>query len=355
VIAANVRLKSLRITPLGSLFRTDVIGLRLSGDPKLSQGPYKEFPVDQLVDNSITDFDLFLPVKDHFILYSSAGYHWLKEELDSLLRNGYRNFSIREADDQKASIYRRVSTLPLIDKNQAPRERISSIEQIGSGFIKCLYEGDITQACVEKAKHIASSTVACIAEDRSCIQLLGALAEHDHYTYTHSIRVSAFTIAICIEMGMTDQTKLSEIALGGIFHDVGKRFVPLDVINKVGSLSEREWRDMRSHPEQGFFSVKDTILSHVPREIILHHHEKLDGSGYPHGIDRNSLLYEVQIATLADVFDALTSNRAYQVKRSHFEALEFIKSKMVGAKLPLEPFKALISCLSRPLDSENAA
>ena len=97
----------------------------------------------------------------------------------------------------------------------------------------------------------------------------------------------------------------------------------------------------------GAESIAESNLPHVPREIILHHHEKLDGSGYPHGLEKGTLLPEVQIATLADVFDALTSSRTYQNKRSRFEALDFMKSKMIGPKLPFDAFSALISCLSR--------
>src|SRR5690606_10841148 len=97
--------------------------------------------------------------------------------------------------------------------------------------------------------------------------------------------------------------------------------------------------------KSGFEAVADSILSHVPREIILHHHEKLDGSGYPDQLDARSLLPEVQIATLADVFDALTSSRCYQNKRTRYEGLDFIKHKMLGAKISKEAFKALVECL----------
>jgi HD-GYP domain-containing protein (c-di-GMP phosphodiesterase class II) len=116
----------------------------------------------------------------------------------------------------------------------------------------------------------------------------------------------------------------------------------------VGPLSNGEWEVMRSHPVLGHTTVKDSILSHVPREIILHHHEKLDGSGYPDGLDRNSILGEVQIACLADIFDALTSSRSYQQKRSRYEALDFIKHKMLTQKaVAHDPYRALIQCLAK--------
>ena len=116
--------------------------------------------------------------------------------------------------------------------------------------------------------------------------------------------------------------------------------------SKTGALTEAEWNLMKSHPIAGFSKVSDTILSHVPREIILHHHEKLNGTGYPHGLDKGSLLPEVQIATLADIFDALTSSRSYQNKRTRYEALDFIKHRLVKEEVSGDAFKALVICLA---------
>ncbi len=311
----------------------------------LKEVALREFPLEKILDNSTTDFDLFLTIENHVVLYGSEPYHWQRRELENLLKHGYRHFLIRSEDEAKAKMYLQLAQLPLIDKNQAPPERIQSIEQVGAAFTKCLYEGDITPSCIEKAKVIADSLVGCIAEDPGCIKMLSGLGDHDYYTYYHSVRVATYTVAIAIQLGQSDPNLLREIALGGIFHDIGKKDVPLTVLNKTGPLTDDEWQKMRSHPEQGLNEVTDSILSHVPREIILHHHEKLDGSGYPHGLNKDSLLYEVQIATLADIFDALTSSRAYQQKRTRYEALDFIKHNLLKDKISAETYKALIACL----------
>jgi HD-GYP domain-containing protein (c-di-GMP phosphodiesterase class II) len=96
----------------------------------------------------------------------------------------------------------------------------------------------------------------------------------------------------------------------------------------------------------GHDSLKQSNLAVSTKEIILHHHEKRSGQGYPHGLDKNQLLPEVQIATLADIFDALTSARAYQSRRSRFEALDFIKTKLLATDVWPDAFKALVGCLS---------
>ena len=306
---------------------------------------YEIFPVDSITDNSITDFDLFLNLSDNIILYAASGYKWVKSELELLLKSGYSNFLVRKEEANRAGMYQQLNKIPQVNNNLPPYERIKSIEQVGSQFVKCLYEGEITDSCVNKASVIANSIAGCVGEDRSCIKAISGLADHDYYTYYHSIRVSTYAVAIAMEMGLKDEKKLKDIAIGGIFHDIGKKEVGLDIVNKTGALNDSEWEKMRSHPQYGHDTISDSALSFVPQEIILHHHEKLDGSGYPHGMDKNNLLPEVQIATLADVFDALTSTRSYQNKRTRFEALDFMRHKMIGAKLPIEPYKALISCL----------
>ncbi len=316
---------------------------------------FKMFPVDRIVDNSVTDFDLFIDVSKHLVLYGPEGYHWTRRELTHLLSSGFTHFLIRPQDEHKVTVYEQVSKIPLIEKSLAPHERIQSLEQVGVVLVQCLHESGVTLGAVEKAKQVAESISACVAEDTSCVQALGGLADHDYYTYYHSVRVAAYTTAICVEMGLTDETMLRDITLGGIFHDIGKKTVPIDVINKTGALTAKEWDLMRRHPAEGISAIADTILSHTPREIILHHHEKLDGSGYPDALDANSLMLEVQIATVADVFDALTSSRSYQNKRSRFEALDFIRHNMVGSKLANEPFRALISCLAKDEKSKIAA
>lgn len=308
--------------------------------------PFEPFPIDSVLDNSLTDFDVFLNVEGHVILYGAAGYKWVKEELTNLLKSGYASFLVRQTDRSKVTMYREISKLPLIENNLPPKERIQSIEQVGAAFTKCLYEGEITPACVDKASQLADAIVNCVGDDVSCVAALSNLADYDYYTYFHSIRVSIYSVAIAYKMGVTEQDRLQEIALGGIFHDIGKKGVDLMIVNKVGALTETEWNAMRCHPVFGFEEIQTSILSHVPREIILHHHEKRDGSGYPHGLDKNSILPEVQIVTLADVFDALTSSRSYQNKRNKYEALDFIKHKMLDIKLPSDAFRALVLCLA---------
>jgi putative nucleotidyltransferase with HDIG domain len=307
---------------------------------------FEIFSVEKLIDNSTTDFDLYLKVGTHFILYGGSGYRWERDELSQLLRSGFDRFYMNLEDIPRAMMYERLARLPTVAKEQAPQQRIKSIEEVGAHFTKCLYSGDITPGTVAKGEELAKDLVGCIAEDIGCVKFLSGLANHDYYTYYHSIRVASYATAISIQMGLTSEAALRNIALGGIFHDIGKKDVPISVINKTGALTEAEWAQMRAHPLNGHELVKETTLDHVSQEIIVHHHERLNGAGYPHGLDSGSLLKEVQIAAVADIFDALTSSRSYQKSRTKYEALDFMKHKLLRTDVGVDVFKALVECLA---------
>lgn len=307
---------------------------------------FATFAVDGILDNSTTDFDLYVKVGSHFILYSGNGYKWERLELQGLLKSGYSHFWIHPSESNKVEIYHKLANLPQLSKDLAPHQRILAIQDIGAEFTKYLFEGDITPACIRRAEMLATQLVDCVKEDPSCVRAITGLANHDMYTFLHSIRVSAYATAIAIKTGIDNDHDLRNIAIGGIFHDIGKADVSMDIINKKGPLVDAEWKAMRSHPVLGFDKIKDSVLHHVTREIIIHHHERLNGSGYPHGLDQNSILPEVQIATVADIFDALTSSRSYQNKRTRFEALDFIKNGLLKTDISVDAFKGLVACLA---------
>jgi len=290
----------------------------------------KLFPITKIIDNSTTDFDLFLQTQFGNVLYGNHGYFWERDELNRLIHHGYENFITKDSDSSLVDAYIMMQKLPVPNLDTTPTERLNSIQDIAANFSQCLYANKFTQPMLRKGKEIASHLVESIEEDIKCINGISSLAGHDYYTYYHSVRVATYAVAIAVKMDIRDNDSLKQIALGGILHDIGKKNVPLTVINKNGPLTKEEWKLIRSHPSSGFEAVKGSLLEHIPREIILHHHEKLDGSGYPHSLKENSLIIESQITTLADIFDALTSNRSYQKRRTHYEALGFIKENCVN-------------------------
>lgn len=302
------------------------------------------YPVDQIIDNSNTDFDLYIKVETNWTLYAGSGYHWTLSELNRLLQNGHLNLYYNISDKQQVEAYKIIYQTVHIDESAEPRVRIVNLTDTAAQLTRILYQHPVTLAAITKIEEIAKAMVNCIEEDLACVSALGLLARHDDYTYIHSARVCAYALAIASQMTQTDRLALTDMAIGALLHDIGKAKVDLAILHKKGALTPDEWKTMRQHPEFGGELTSLTMLSLVPKEIILHHHEKPDGSGYPHSLTSRELLEEVKIVNFADIFDALTTNRPYQVSRTHFEALDFIRHKL-SSHVHKESFEAIIAIL----------
>jgi putative nucleotidyltransferase with HDIG domain len=304
------------------------------------------FILDQVKANSVTDFALFLIAEGEYVLYAPPKYHWSEAELGRLAREGHGVLYYSSTDQLKVDAYLKIAQVGDIDTNLPPREQILQLTDVAAQLTKILYDYPLTPASLAKGTQIANQLVEVIQQDPTSVTALGKLASHDWYTYYHSARVAAYALAIAIEMGLSDKFQLQELSLGCLFHDIGKSKIDLSILNKTGPLTNDEWAIIRTHPEFGIRLIDNSKISIVPREIILHHHERLDGAGYPHRLTEHELLQEVRIAAFADTFDALTTNRPYQPGRSRFEALDLIRHRFLQ-QLDPECYKAMVEILKR--------
>ncbi len=158
---------------------------------------------------------------------------------------------------------------------------------------------------------------------RSVHSLVKAIEAKDEYTRGHSERVTIYSL----EIGkmISDETDLEKLRIAGILHDLGKIGVPESVLNKPGKLTKEEFEMVRKHPQNGVQILEPIEFLKDVFPIILHHHEKYDGTGYPSGLFRGNIPLESRVLAIADTFDAMTSTRAYRKALSTDEALAEIK------------------------------
>jgi len=153
-----------------------------------------------------------------------------------------------------------------------------------------------------------------------------ALEEKDYYTHGHSFRVSKISEAIGKEIGF-DVEGLRILRLGGLLHDIGKIGIPESILNKPGKLTEKEYEIVKTHPAEGERILKPIIDEEGILHIVRHHHEMLDGSGYPDGLKGDDIPLVARIAAVADVFDALTSKRPYRKALKKEEVIGYMAEK----------------------------
>jgi len=153
------------------------------------------------------------------------------------------------------------------------------------------------------------------AHDTTLENFMAALDLRDVETYGHSKTVARYSHVLAEAVGIRDPRALESIRKGALLHDAGKMAIPDSVLKKPGPLSSKEWEAIRRHPALGYGLVRDVKLVREVGNIILYHHEKYDGTGYPKGLKGDAIPLEARVFAVADALDAVTSHRPYRAPR----------------------------------------
>lgn len=172
---------------------------------------------------------------------------------------------------------------------------------------------------------------------------LARLKTADDYTFMHSVAVCALMIALARQLGL-DEQQTREAGMAGLLHDLGKAMIPLEVLNKPGKLTDAEFDLVKTHPDEGYkMLLTGSGISEMTKDVCLHHHEKVDGSGYPKGLNGETMSLFAKMGAVCDVYDAVTSNRPY---KAGWDPAESIK-RMAEWKGHFDPkvFQAFVKSL----------
>ena len=215
-----------------------------------------------------------------------------------------------------------------VTKNVSFAEQTLAMYKNASEILNKLFIDPETLGNYDASKKIVNDMVGTILNDEYTIKSLMSIAAHDYYTHTHSINVAIYALSLGSFLNFT-QTELSELGEAALLHDLGKSKIDAKIINKDGKLTDAEFEEVKKHPQFGYtIGLKLGIKNRKVLEGIRHHHEKMDGSGYPFKMKGENIPYYARIIGLCDVFDALTSRRSYKEPMTSFEALLLIKNNM---------------------------
>ena len=164
----------------------------------------------------------------------------------------------------------------------------------------------------ENAIPIANEIYLSVVRNPGALISLTRLKTADDYTYMHSVAVCALMCALGRQMGL-DEDVIKPLGMAGLLHDIGKMKIPGNILNKPGSLTDDEFGVIKSHPERGWEMLKDSPeVDEIALDVCLHHHEKVDGSGYPEKLSGENISLFAKMGAVCDVYDAITSDRSYK-------------------------------------------
>lgn len=255
-------------------------------------------PVNELQEGMVLAWDIISPNKSFML---KTGVALSNDYINYLQTKGYLGAYVN--DEESANIYPEIA----VDQ-KAIVKGITAVEN----------------ADIDGLMESASAIVANITEKSAVHVDIMDLRSFDDYTYHHSVNVAVYSVAVGKYMGLPDE-ELNLLCQAGLFHDLGKRKIPLEVLNKPDKLTDEEFQEIKNHPRYSYDMLykRSDIPSQV-RKMVISHHENENGSGYPNGLDGSQLTTAEKILHAVDVYDALISRRPYKDPYAPVDAFEYL-------------------------------
>lgn len=196
-----------------------------------------------------------------------------------------------------------------------------------------------------QATPLVEEISASVLRNAGALVSLVRLKQADDYTYLHSVAVCAMMVALARQLGL-DEEEVAQCGMAGLLHDVGKMAVPTTVLNKPGKLTDDEFLRVKLHPVAGHaLLLKSDNVHPVALDVCLHHHERMDGAGYPHGLRGEQISLHARMGAICDVYDAITSNRPYKAGWSPAVSLRRMAEWTRNGHLDPQVFAAFVKCI----------
>ncbi|MDY6821700.1 MAG: HD-GYP domain-containing protein, partial [Deferribacterota bacterium] len=219
-----------------------------------------------------------------------------------------------------------------------PKIYLHSVAVVKAVFNEILEKKTVNLDAIYKA---ADKVVETTTKDYRPLVYLTKLHTYSEYLYHHSVNVSIYSTAVGKLMGMNAR-ELRMLTIGGLVHDIGKLFIPSEILNKKGTLTQDEFTVVKKHPLLGAELLKRLKVDEPILKVVLEHHERNDGSGYPKGLKADKISIFGKIGAVCDVFDAITSDRVYKSAKNPNEAIREMNSE-VGKLLDKTVFEYLVT------------
>ncbi len=292
---------------------------------------YIRIPLRALRLDTVTDFNIYLrqASTNDYTLYREAHLIFSEEHRQRLLDAVLDGVYITDEDRAEYVQYLETHLATIIADPEVPVEEESTIVYTcATHIVQDLLERPGQSDDIKRAQRMVDNTIEHLLKGPDRFARAFEQMSFDYRTYTHSVNVCVFGLALGQRLGF-GRDELRRLGAGLLLHDLGKSRIDEAILYKHGPLSDEEWREMRRHPEHGVEILKaNGDVDPLAVTIVHQHHEKCTGRGYPQGLHEPDIHLYSKICTLADVFDALTTERPYKQALDSFPALRIMQSDM---------------------------
>lgn len=292
------------------------------------QAGFLPVPLNCVPYESLSELDLYLNNGTDYVLYRNIGIQFGLKDYQRLLESGIESVyvSVREHQQYHQALERSLEAIvadPEIQQEKKAEILYSTSLEIANQII---LEPPAKRE-IDRTESLVHSTVKMIIQNDTAFGQLFSVSNHDYYTATHMVNVCSSVVYLGWKMGLLQEDFLQKIGVGAMLHDVGKMFISAELLNTEEKFTEDEYKQIQSHVQLGCEHL--ARVASLPPEsmmVVAEHHERMDGSGYPLGLQGGEISLAGRLAAVVDTFEAMTSVRPYRKHTFSVEdALEYLE------------------------------
>lgn len=297
---------------------------------------YMPVILDTILADTIVGCDLyiqnFVNGEIRYILYCNGTNTIRSEKIEELQKHKIEMLFIHKEDQNKYLKYVESSLKNIIRDNRINIiEKAQVVYQVAKNIMLDVFSDPRSGIHVYRAKNLVEATIDMIITNKNASLAIINILSFDYYTYSHSVNVAILGLLFSKYLGIKFE-ELNVLGTGLLFHDIGKTQIESEIINKKEKLNEKEFTRIKMHVELGaniLTKVRD--IDDVSLFPVRQHHEKCNGKGYPNRLQGDDIHKFGKIASIIDVYDALTTRRSYADAKKPFSALNVMKNEMEGS------------------------
>ena len=307
---------------------------------------YREIPNHIAFINQKSTIDLYVKIRADYRLFAARGALLPDEQYREFNKEKTKlYFKVQDSVDSEESLDAHLMDI-LTNPEVSPQAKADIAYSTSLKSIQDVFQGANSKT-LSALKKVSNKIVKMILTDNRVINNFMTITSDDHYTFMHSVKVGIYGTAMAINLfqdKITDHN-IDELSTAFFLHDIGMTKVPGTILNKEEPLTDSEWETIRNHPLWGQERLrKANYESNEATEIILYHHERCDGNGYPFKKSGSEIPVYAKICAIADTFESLTAGRPFRPPKSPFETLKIMQVEMAREFDP-ELFRAFIMLL----------
>lgn len=306
---------------------------------------YMAIPPGAIIPDALPDFKIYIITpQGKYVLWAMEGKRVTQQQLARLSENGLKEVFVNLDEKFKYEQYLETNLRNILENPSTPDDQKTEVfSRVSTNVVKSAFEtsfglGAMCEASILRTQQLVVNSMVFIKDAKS-LPALARMIGHDYQTYEHATKVFWLTVAFLRlapdileqihpgyqaldESGRMDI--LGQCGVAALLHDIGKAFIPSEILTKNGPLNEIEWEIMKRHPLEGLAMLLDTDIPIFVKKAILQHHEDFYGGGYPMNLEGANITILARVLRITDAFDAMTSRRPYKEPLTPMKAVKIM-------------------------------